>query len=86
MGVMTIVIQNSATHLYFGNDGNWTAAREAAKQFSSSYEAFAYCRHRGMPDCTVILSGEPRASLASPGFGESTGSRSLLEGRAAAIL
>ena len=63
---MTIVIQNSATHLYFGNDGNWTAAREAAKRFPSSYEAFAYCKHRGMPDCTVILSCDPRESVTSP--------------------
>jgi hypothetical protein len=62
---MTIVIQNPATNLYFGKDGNWTAVREAAKQFPSSYEAFAYCRHRGMPDCTVILSGDPHASVAS---------------------
>jgi hypothetical protein len=63
---MTIVIQNSATNLYFGKDGNWTAVREAAKQFPSSYEAFAYCRHRGMPDCTVILTGDPHESVASP--------------------
>jgi hypothetical protein len=63
---MTIVIQNSATNLYFGKDGNWTAAREAAKLFPSSYEAFAYCRHRGMPDCTVILSGDPCESVSSP--------------------
>jgi hypothetical protein len=63
---MTIVIQNSATNLYFGKDGNWTAVREAAKQFPSSYEAFAYCRHRGMPDCTVILSGDPHESVAPP--------------------
>ena len=64
---MTIVIQNSATNLYFGEDGNWTAAREAAKRFTSSYEAFAYCRHRGMPDCTVILSGDPHELVGSPG-------------------
>lgn len=63
---MTIVIQNSTTNLYFGKDGNWTAAREAAKQFPSSYEAFAYCSHRGMPPCTVILSCDPRESVASP--------------------
>ena len=63
---MTIVIQNTTTNLYFGQDGNWTAVREAAKRFSSSYEAFAYCRHRGMPDCNVILSCDPRESIASP--------------------
>jgi len=62
---MTIVIQNSATNLYFGKDGNWTAAREAAKRFTSSYEAFACCRHRGMPDCTVILSGDPHELVGS---------------------
>ncbi len=63
---MTIVIQNSATNLYFGNDGNWTAVREAAKRFPSSYEAFAHCRHWGMPDCTVIVSCEPCESVVSP--------------------
>ena len=62
---MTIVIQNSVTNLYFGKDGNWTAVRDAAKRFSSSYEAFAHCGHHGMPDCTVILSCDPNESVAS---------------------
>jgi hypothetical protein len=63
---MNIVIQNSTTKLYLGEDGNWSSAHGAAKRFSSSYEAFAHCRHHGMPDCTVILSCDPCDSVASP--------------------
>src|SRR4030095_12978880 len=73
-----IVIQNSRTNLYFGEDGNWTAVRDGAKRFLSSYEAFAYCKHRGMPDCNVILSCDPHESVASPvGLVESALSQSL---------
>jgi len=55
INAMTIVVQNSATKHYLTEHGNWSPSLAAAKLFSSSYEAFAWCNDHPTHDCDVVL-------------------------------
>lgn len=52
---MKVVLQHRLSLLYFGNDGNWTANQQEARDFGASLKAMDFLEARRLEDTHVVL-------------------------------